>query len=246
MGEQQSFLETGLAAADARRDRDARKRLQLLQQFSFKDQRHQGGAGFRQRDAKLLCQPVTEIGCAHFGDRFSSRRHHQRAAFQDFAGRQLQRKAIRGFFDILDLGAQPQLDARLFHLGQQHVDDLARRAIAEQLAQGLFMPVDAVALHQGDEIRSAIAAERRNAEMRIGRKKLRRGGMEIGEIASSAAGDPDLLARRLCGFQHQNLAAALTGHSGAHHACRTRTDDDDIEVHAGLCRSQAQKNRKAA
>ena len=59
------------------------------------------------------------------------------------------------------------------HFGQQQIDDLLRRSVAEKLAKGLFVPGDAVPLDQSDEVMRRIAAERRNAEMRVGREELR-------------------------------------------------------------------------
>src|SRR4051812_37264416 len=93
------------------------------------------------------------------------------------------------------------------------------------------MPTDAMAPHQGDEILLGVAAEGRDAEGWIGRQELRRRGMKIGEVAAAAAGNADLLARRLGGFQHQSLAAALTGNRGTHHARRTRANDNDVPIH---------------
>ena len=54
--------------------------------------------------------------------------------------------------DPIDRRLQSKLGAGLAHLAGQHLDDLPGRAVAEQLAQGLLVPGDAVALDQSEEI----------------------------------------------------------------------------------------------
>ena len=52
-------------------------------------------------------------------------------------------------------------------LGQQHIDDLLRGPVAEQLPLVLFMEGDAVALHQFDEVLRGKARQGRAAEIRV-------------------------------------------------------------------------------
>jgi hypothetical protein len=85
-----------------------------------------------------------------------------------------------------DRAVAAHLRATLGAFVQEHVDDLPRRAIAEKLAQRLFMPGDAVRLDQGEEIGRGIPAERRAREMRIFRQIAIGRGVQVGEIAASA------------------------------------------------------------
>ena len=52
-------------------------------------------------------------------------------------------------------------------LGQQHVDEVFGRAVAEQLAFVLLVERDVVALHQRDEILRCVARQGRPAEVRV-------------------------------------------------------------------------------
>src|SRR3546814_3182224 len=80
---------------------------------------------------------------------------------------------------------QPDFDPGGGAFRQQQVDDLAGRAVAEQLPQGLLVPGDAVAVDQGDEVLRRVAAQRRHAEVRVGRQEIGRRGVQVGEVARS-------------------------------------------------------------
>ena len=173
MGEQHRFVEHRLAMPHPGLDGDTGQRLQPLQQRLVEGQRHQGGPRLRHRQAELPGEAIAEIARAHFGNGFSARRNHQRAALHRFAVQEPQQKTFRRFLDLIDFAVQAQLRVGLPHFGKKKIDDLLGRSIAEQLAQGFFVIGDAVALDQRDEILRRVAAERRNAEMRIGGEKLR-------------------------------------------------------------------------
>ena len=104
--------------------------------------------------------------------------------------------------------AQREDDARAAALLHQHVDDLPRRAIAEQLSQRLFVPGDAMPLDQREEILRRIAPQRGLGEMRVGGEIAVGSAMDVGEVAAPAAGDQDLLARRIGMIDQQHAPAA--------------------------------------
>jgi hypothetical protein len=52
--------------------------------------------------------------------------------------------------------------------------------------------------------------------MRIARKKVLGSGVQVREIAASAAGDQDLLADPLGAFKNHNPPAAFAGFDGTH------------------------------
>jgi hypothetical protein len=140
-----------------------------------------------------------------------------------------------GLFDRRDLVRDADIDADCVAFGQQHGNDLPRRAVAEELAQRLLVPGDTVLLHQGDEVVLRIARQRRLAEMRIGREEGLGPAVRVGEIAAPAARDQDLLADLLGVIEQQHLAPALAGAQRAHQARGAGTRDDDIKglaVHA--------------
>ena len=84
-----------------------------------------------------------------------------------------------------------------------------RAVVAEELAQLLLVPGDAVALDERDEIARRVARERGAAEVGILRQEVRRVGVQVGEVAAAAAGDADLLAERSVVLDEQHAAAAL-------------------------------------
>ncbi len=71
-------------------------------------------------------------------------------------------------------------------------------------------------LHESNEVGGSVAGERRFGEVAIGGKKVFRAGVEVSEIAASAAGDQDLLADPIGAFEHQDAASALAGFNRAH------------------------------
>ena len=87
---------------------------------------------------------------------------------------------------------------------------------------------DAVALDHRDEVVLGVTAQRRSAEPRIVRQEIRRSRVQIGEIASAAAGDADLLARMPRLFKQQHPLSALDRDAGAHQARSARAEDDDV------------------
>ena len=68
------------------------------------------------------------------------------------------------------------------------------------------------------------------AEVGIGGQIAVRCGMEIGEVASPAAGDEDLLSRPVTMVDQQHPAAALAGNGGAHQAGAAGAEHDRVEA----------------
>src|ERR1700738_4266077 len=62
----------------------------------------------------------------------------------------------------------------------------------------------------------------------MGREKIRSGVVQIGEIATPAAGNTNLLARLSRLLKQQNFTSALAGDAGAHQARRPGPEDDDV------------------
>ena len=69
---------------------------------------------------------------------------------------------------------------------------------------------------QGDEVRRRIAGQRRFREVRIRGEEIFRLAMDIGEIASAAAGDEDFLAGAIGVLDHRDAASAFAGLDRAH------------------------------
>ena len=74
------------------------------------------------------------------------------------------------FCDRLDPATAAHLDFRDRAFREEHLDDLARACIAEELAELFLVKGDAVFLDQRDEILRRVAGEGRGAKARIARK----------------------------------------------------------------------------
>ena len=60
--------------------------------------------------------------------------------------------------------------------------------------------------------------------------------MQVGEVATSAAGDQDFLADALGAFENEHVPAASSGLDGTHQASGTGSKDDRVVslIHASI------------
>src|SRR3546814_10473570 len=76
------------------------------------------------------------------GDRGAAGRHHQRLTLDGAAaGRKME--TLAALLDLRDRRLRHQGDSGGRAVGEQHVDDLLRGAVAEELAERLLVPGDA-------------------------------------------------------------------------------------------------------
>jgi hypothetical protein len=54
--------------------------------------------------------------------------------------------------------------------------------------------------------------------------------VQVGKVGAASARDQDLFARPLRALQHRDAAPAAGGFDRGHQACRTRSEDEDIET----------------
>ena len=227
MGEEQVLAERGAVARCRHLGRKAAQRTHEFQIPGAEDQRHQGRAQRGDGEAETARRLVGEAGGAQLGDREPARCQHQRRR-GDLARPQGQHvAAVVG--DVPDALAHAQLDAGIAALAHQHVDDLSRRAVAEELAQGLLVPGDAMAVDQGDEVVLGVAGQRGPAEIGIGGKEPLRPHVEIGEVAPSAAGDQDLAAGLAGMVEQQDPPPPASRCHRADQPRRPRADDHRVE-----------------
>jgi hypothetical protein len=125
--------------------------------------------------------------------------------------------------------AEPDIDATRRAFGEQHRDDGARRAVAEQLSERLLVIGDAMPLDQRDEVVLRVTVERRLVEMRIGRDEPVRLAVEVGEVAAPAAGDEDFRARLVEMIEQQHFEPALSRGECAHQPGGAGADHDRVE-----------------
>ena len=87
------------------------------------------------------------------------------------------------------------------------------------------MPLD-----EPDKIRRLVARQRRFCKVWIGRKKIVRLSVQIGEVAATSAGDEYLLARPLGALNHRDAASTAAGFNGGHEAGCTAAEYEYIET----------------
>ncbi len=166
VGEQHGLVEAGLAAGNPHIHRHPGQGLQPFKHANFKGQRYEGRAGLCHRQAELAGDVIGKPRRSHLGDRLAAGGDDQRLGADCSHGPGKDKAAVFAL-DGLNGGLQAKFDARCLHFGQQHGDDLPGAVVTEQLAQGLLMPGDAVALDQGDEVGGCVPLESGYAEARV-------------------------------------------------------------------------------
>ena len=182
--------------APQRRDgveRDAGQHFADTERLGRCGQRHKPRQGLGEPQAEAFGDVIGKAGRAHLRDREPAGREHERCG-GEVALVGLDAEVV-GARNVRDAVAEPHIDVSRRAFGEQHRDDGARGAVAEQLPERLLVIGDAMPLDQRDEVVLGVAVERRLVEMRIGRDEPLRFAIEIGEVAASASGDQDFRAR---------------------------------------------------
>ena len=116
----------------------------------------------------------------------------------------------------------------------QQLEDLFRAVVAEELAELLLVPRDAVALDEREEILRREAREGGLQEVRAAAGDVVGGGRaEVGEVAAPAAGDEDLVPAARVVLQQQHALAAQPRGARTEQPRGPAADHDDIMVQTG-------------
>src|SRR5438270_1640570 len=115
-----------------------------------------------------------------------------------------------------------------FALGEEHIEDVVSGTVTEELAEGLFMPGDAVLLDKAEEIVRSVACEGGFREVRVGGEEAFRAGVEVGEVAPASAGDEDLFAGAVCVIEYEHATASPAGVDGAEETGGSCAEDEDV------------------
>jgi hypothetical protein len=129
-----------------------------------------------------------------------------------------------------DFGVQKDLDTGRAAFGFQHVSDVLRRTIAEELAKRFLVIWDAMLLHQRDEVRRGVTGERGSCEVFICAEEILRAAVHVREIAAAAAGDEDFLANAIGTLEDGHAAAAFAGFGGAEESCGTSAENQCVKL----------------
>ncbi len=129
----------------------------------------------------------------------------------------------------MDGGVQNDADLGGVAFALEHGGDVVGGAVAEELAEGLFVIGNSMRFDETDEIGGRVAGERGFAEMGIGGEEVFGAAMEVGEVAAASAGDEDFLAGAFGVIEHGEAAPALAGFDGAHQAGGAGAENDGVK-----------------
>ena len=115
-------------------------------------------------------------------------------------------------------------------------DDALGGVVAEELSEGFFVVADVVALDEVDHVCRCETSQRGLGKMGVAGEEIFRAGVQVGEVAATAAGDEDFSAGALTVFEQEDTFAATAGFEGAHHAGSAGAEDDDVEGGRGRVR----------
>ncbi len=182
---------------------------------------------FHDFQTELACQIVAERCGADFGNGQAARRDDEhRGAKLDSAGTD---NKFRAMLSFLDIRVQDHFDSGLATFGFQHICDVLRASIAEELAEGLLVIRDAMLFDEGDEIGRGVAGERGFREVRVGAEEILRPAMSVGEVATAAAGNENFLADTVGTFEDGHAAPALAGFERAEKSRGAGAEDESIK-----------------
>ncbi len=209
--------------------RHSRQGFKAFQQAGLKGQGHQPGAGIGDPKAELARHLIGPARGSHLGNGLGPGGHDERARLDTRPVIQINGKAVGAVLDRLDAQVQRQGYARRLHFIRQHADDILGAVIAEQLAQGLLVPGDTVAIDHLDEVVLGKSLQGRQGKARILSQVGSRMDAQVGKVATPPARYADLLARS-SGMVDQAYAATAFGRfDGTHHSGRAGTDNQDIQ-----------------
>ncbi len=193
----------------------------------------EAGAGFDDAEAELAGDAVSEGGGAELGEGKAAGGNDNAAGAEGaLGGGDLPRADIgrMGAEDGFDPAVGVDADADIGAFGFEHAKDLAGALVAEELAVLAFVPGDAVAFDQLEELGGGVAGE--GGLWKVGAAVgdvVGGGGAEVGEIAAAAAGDEDLVSEAGLVFEDGDGAAVEAGDAGAEQSRGASAEDDDIE-----------------
>ena len=193
----------------------------------IEDEGDEAGACFDDGVAELGGEVVAEGGCTHLGDGEASRCDYEGGG-GDGAGVCFDAETAVGVRDGENAGGELDADIRFGALAQEHVEDVVGGTVAEELAEGFFVIRDAVLFNQGDEVLRGEAGERGLGEVGVGGEEVFRLGVDVGEVAATAAGDENLFAGAVGVLEDEGVATAASSFDGAHEARSAGAKDEDV------------------
>jgi hypothetical protein len=231
VSEEACFFKNGLATANPGRRGDARQvpEHELLSAQSERDQRR---TGFDNLQPKLPGEVISKTRRPHFGDARAAGGDHQRrrrlllSACSDMEHSVPVRDIVHRYTGA-DFG-------RSSHAAQ-HVHNLPRRAVAEQLAQRFLMPSDSKPIDRADKILRTVPPKCRFGEMGVLGQKAVSARVHIGEIAPPSPRNQDFLPHRVAVFDQQHPPPARVRPRRAHETRGAPAQYDHVISQTEMC-----------
>ena len=195
--------------------------------LQIEHQRHQPRPRLHNVQPELTRDLVAKTGRANLGNRKSPGRNHQRWRTKLIRFRA--HHELSPTLHLADAAVQKYPHPGRPALSLQQVRNIFRRAVAEQLSQRFLVIRDAMFLHQGNEVRGRVTRQRGFREMRVRGEEVFCLAINVGKIATSAAGDKNFLADAVGTLDNRGAAAAFAGFDRADQPGRPCADNHSVE-----------------
>ena len=158
------------------------------------DERDERGPWFNDSQTELTRKVICEGRSAELGDGEAAGGDNERGGGKFRCGAAYAKTSGGIALDLNVARVQDDFHAGVLALGKEHVEDGAGGVVAKELAKSFLVPGNAVAIDQLEEMSGLIERERGLDEVRISGEKAVGTAVNIGEVASAAAGDEDFAA----------------------------------------------------
>ena len=202
----------------------------VLRAQSERDERR---AGRHNAEAELPGELVPKACGAELGDRKAAGGDDHRSA-EDALGAaivgELESEAFGGALEFAEVGSEAEFGS--FSLFEKQRDELARGAVAKELARSFGVVSDAVALDERDKLLGRVAGEGGFGKMGVFAEKVLGARVEVGEIGAAPTGDKNFASRLGGVVDDKNAEAALGEQPGREQARGACAEDGGVVGHS--------------
>jgi hypothetical protein len=145
----------------------------------------------------------------------------------------------------MDSAAEKDLHSGAAAFRFEHICNVFRGAIAEELPERFLVVGDAMLLNECDEICGRVAGQGGFREVFVCGDKVFGPAMDVGEIAAASTGDENLLADAIGTLQNGDTPPAFPGFYGAKQASRPSAKNQSVKpVDQGKISSEAESRSR--
>lgn len=192
-----------------------------------KHQRNERRPSAHDFQPELSREIVAERRGTNFGDGKPTSRYykHWSAKFV----RAGSRREFGGVLNFLYFCVQKYLNAGIAALRLQHIRDVLRGAVAEELAESFLVVGNAMLFHEGDKIGGREPGEGGFGEVLVGADEILRATVDVCEVAASSTGDKNFLADAVGKFKDRDAPSASSSFRRAKEPCGASAEDESIK-----------------